>query len=215
MLNAVLTGDVVNSTQLPPLRRQALLARLNALFEEVANSPKPELRIHFEIHRGDGFQGLSPHPEHALRQALLVRSFLRADAGAEVFDARLAIGVGTVQLLTDRVQTSDGEAFQYSGRLLDELKKSAARTAVHTPWAEVNAELSVSLLLLEAVVSKWSSRQAEVVYQKLVGKTETEIAQLFATRQPAINQRAKAAGWHAVDRLVKRYEELILTHRHP
>lgn len=37
----------------------------------------------------------------------------------EIWDARIAIGIGRIKFVADNISTSDGEAFQYSRRAFE------------------------------------------------------------------------------------------------
>lgn len=212
---AVLTGDIVNSSKLKVTERKKLLEELTNLFDNYRTKSKNNLRlkIAFEIYRGDSFQGLLDTPGHALRIALLVRTFLQSKVtiGNRLIasDARIAIGIGSVNSAAATLAESDGEAFRFSGRLLDTLKKQPNQIAVKSRRSTFNDEMNTALVLLEGIISKWTALQAEVVYYKLQGYTEVVIAELLKVKQPAVNQRAKAASWVAVDRLLTRFYDLL------
>ncbi len=215
MRYAVLTGDIVNSTKLKVADRRKLFDALTALFDayKVKSRNNLKLKITFEVYRGDSFQGLLDVPEQGLLMALLIRTFLqsRVLVGNRLItsDARIAIGIGSVSLSAATLAESDGEAFRFSGRLLDTLKKQPNQIAIKSRRLTLDEEINTALVLLEGIISKWTASQAEVVYYKLQGFTEVVIAEILKIKQPAVNQRAKAASWIAVERLLLRYHNLM------
>lgn len=211
----MLTGDIVDSTKLTVGQRKKLIESLTVFFDmfKVKSKNNLQLKIPFELFRGDGFQGLVESPDKALLIALLIRAYLQ---GKVVFpkqaikvDARIAIGIGKISYRADTLAESDGEAFQYAGRLLDGMKKLPNRIALKCSSAAKNDEMEASLQLLEGIMSRWTAAQAEVVYYKLQNHTEVTIAELLKVTQPTVSKHAKAAYWVAVDRLLKRYQTLF------
>lgn len=212
---AVLTGDIINSSKLKVIQRKSLLDALTELLDTYKTKTKNNLKIKaaFEIFRGDSFQIQLDSPEQSLRMALLVRTFLQCKivVGNRQIpaDARIAIGVGTVNAPANTLAESDGEAFRFSGRLLDTLKKQPNQLAFKSRKPTLDAELNTSLVLLESIMNRWTVLQSEVIYYKLQGYTEVVIAEILKIKQPAVNQRAKAASWLAIERLLLRYQDLL------
>lgn len=205
---AVLTGDLVASSKFSGEDRQRMVEVLKGAFRSVGELQQP---AGFEIHRGDSFQGLMEDPSHALAASLLIRSSLRKeqpDSSPENWDARTAIGIGTIEYLPDRISEGNGEAYRRSGPLLDEMK-GGRRLRLHTPWQAVDEELNTQAALLDAVIAKWSSAQAEVVFELLGGRSRKEIGRNLGISQAAVHYRVKGAGWEAIERFLERYRSLI------
>lgn len=209
---AVITGDIIDSTKLNLVERKKLLKNLDVFFNSFASATDNELRlaIPFELFRGDSFQGLLTAPEEALRVCILLRAYLKSHFySGQNLDARIAIGIGTISLRASTLSASDGEAFRHSGRLLDGLKRKSQKIGLHSPWKAVNDEINMGLILLEGIMVKWTSLQADVIYLKLLGFTEVRIAATLNVAQSAVNQRSGAASWGAVETFVKHFRELI------
>jgi hypothetical protein len=208
---AVITGDVVGFSKLGSRQRQALLRLLKKTFSELENIENKDFVRKFEIFRGDSFQGAVENPENSLVYALIIRMALRKyfpESNDKLWDARISIGIGKVDFLTDRVAEADGEAFRNSGRALDTMK-DPARLLITTPWQNVNDELEVLCVLLDVLINKWTFAQSEVVYEKLKHLTQDEIAAKLEISQAAVNLRLKAAGWTGVDKTLSRFRLLV------
>jgi len=213
-LHAVMTGDVVGSTRFDH-KRKALLAALHAAFELVHES-FPELRLcQFEMFRGDSFQGVLSPPEPALRAALMMRASLRCAPALSGFrppaDVRLALGIGatTGWETGQSVSEADGEPFALSGPTLDAMKRGDQLLRVRTVSEEINAELDVECALADALVSRWSVHQAQVVLAQLRGVGRKRMARELDVTVQAVGQRLRLAGVGAVEKLLERYETLI------
>ena len=205
----VLTGDIVGSTKLTHNGRESLMEHLKSFLDKLNNFNNNKLP--FRIFRGDSFQGVSFKPETALSDALLLRSWLiTATPGASdhCWDARLGIGIGTIEFHSEDVLEMDGEAFRNSGLILDRLKTDE-RIGIHTPWNEVNEEMAVHSLVIDTLSLRWSAAQAEVVAGYLQGQTQSKMASDIGISQAAVNYRLKTANWHVIDRILQRYKTLI------
>jgi hypothetical protein len=210
-MKAVLTGDIVDFTKLKQSDSDQLLNVLERSFKRIKGDLS-DSEAAFDLYRGDSFQGILSDPTEALRAVLLIRSMVRAaqpEQSAVSWDIRIAIGLGTVERLSERPTEGDGEAFRRSGPALDKMKLQE-RMALQTPWKTLNEEFKVSLALTDAVVAKWSPGQAEVTAELLLGKSRQLIARELNISQPAVSYRVKGAGWYAVEPLLKRYDDRVL-----
>lgn len=199
---AVITGDVVGFTRMNQKKRDKCLDDLKRCFEVLKEYRRQNsLHRNPEIFRGDSFQLVLTKPEYALEVALQLKTFF-------TFEIKLSVGIGTSSPLKRRAGESDGEAFRLSGRTLDEMKHSLVSTSFKTPSGMLNEELETYCYLLEGITSRWTVVQKDVLFYKLIGYTETEIADVLRISQPTVNAHSKAANWKAVERLIKRFENI-------
>ena len=193
-----------------------VIQALNREFNELEKISEKDSK--FQIYRGDSFQGVVHSPQLALLFALRIKTSINRlhlkdrdsnKAFKREADLRMAIGIGTYDFERDSVLESNGEAFQFSGRTLDEMKKENRKLKIKTPITEVNKEFDTSFFLFDTLSDKWSTASAEVIYYLLKGFKETEIADELGISQSAVNQRKKAAGWDAIEALLERYQSVI------
>ena len=121
-IGAIITGDIVDSTKMLVEERNSMLRMLQSLPELLS----PLTRIDLEIFRGDSFQIRVVNTIDSLKVALAIRAHIRSFKYAEYnrqWDARLSIGLGTVDYENDTLAMSDGEAYRFSGRGLDVIDK--------------------------------------------------------------------------------------------
>jgi len=210
---AVITADLINSSNYSEEFLDEILKNLNAEFERLQQEYS-ENQVDFEIYRGDSFQGIVSEFQDSLLIALRIKSLINKTnpknhtANSPVADAKIAIGIGSFDYKGEAIAESNGQAFQLSGRTLDEMKGDSKKIRLKTPLENLNAEFEASLFLLDAVMEKWSQASAEVVYYLLKGMKETEIAGILKISQSAVNQRKKACGWEAISVLLKRFENI-------
>jgi len=205
---AVLTGDLVGYSRYNPKDRKEVLLHLKDSFKKL---PPDITASKFWVFRGDSFQGILSRPEEALKAALIIRSFLvsRYKGKKSRLDARIAIGIGTVDYLPRRVGEGDGEAFRNSGMELDGMKKSEKNLIIKTPWKELNDELSTECALLDAVIERWTKEQAEAIMYQIMGLTQEEIARILKISQPAVFHRLRTCGSKAVQEFSQRYKDVV------
>jgi len=231
MRKAVITGDIIGSTKLDANNRNWLS---NNLHHKLKKWDK-EFSMKSEIYRGDSYQCLMNSTEKALRVMLLIKTYIKSldssdsdklfsafsgssifgnskneediKKGTWIFDTRLAIGIGEIDKSANKIVISNGPAFQLSGRALDSIKDTKQTIAIATDDNH-QEELQTELILLDAIMSKTTGMQCEVIHQKLLGKTEIEIAKLLNIAQSAVNQRSTGGNWNAIEVLVKRFEKI-------
>lgn len=187
---AVLTGDLIASTQAPDHLAQAMaaLAAATAAFSAFTDLPPRFTRF-----RGDGWQCVVP-AGCALRAALVVAARLRAgDTGLRT---RIAIGIGPADTLGSRdLADAAGTAFTASGRALDHMARGQvwALAGDIAPW-------HVALVALaEWHSARWSREQAEAMAIALCSETATQsqIANGLGITRQAWQARLSGAGYGA------------------
>lgn len=210
---AVITADLIDSSLYSRTLLNKVLKALNAEFKSLQKElAKDDLK--FKIYRGDSFQGATTNLQLALHITLRLKSCLnkiKVTQKEEVsqVDAKFAIGIGNFDFKAATLAESNGQAFQFSGRTLDDMKNDARRVRLKTVIEDVNAEFEASLFLLDTIMEKWSRASAEVVYYLLLGMKETEIAEILSISQSAVNQRKKTCGWEAISVLLNRFETIV------
>jgi hypothetical protein len=225
-MKAVITGDIIQSTRMPAVQRDALVKSI----QQALKIWEKDFHCRSEFFRGDSFQCYLPHPHDALRLMLLLKTYIRSLNPSSAFtltakknrakssaivlstpiiDARMALGIGEAEA-GRRLATSAGVAFELSGHLLDDLKsrKQTLGIATGDDFAE---ELETEAVLLDALLSRASALQCEVLSYKLLGHHETAIAKALRINQSAVNQRSKAGNWNAIEAMVNRYENIYST----
>ncbi|CAL66483.1 terminase gpP N-terminus-related DNA-binding protein [Christiangramia forsetii] len=213
---AVISADLLSSSSYSEKLLEKVISDLNREFDSLEKLSEKDSG--FKIFRGDSFQGIVYNPSKALRVALQLKTainriHLHENDTNRAFkieaDIRIAIGIGSYDFKRDSIMESNGQAFQFSGRTLDDMKKENRKLQLKTPVENINNEFNSSLFLLDTLSDKWSTASAEVIYYLLNGFKETDIASELGISQSAVNQRKKAAGWDAIDSLLHRYESLI------
>lgn len=222
---AVITGDIVKSRKIEQNVRNNVIQSLKQAFVQI-NDTLLGGAGRFEIFRGDSFQGIVPMPEKALLIALIIRAHLRSytplkERLADIktpkplfnaySDARIAIGLGSINEEQGLVAESQGEAFEKSGLLYERLKKDDERLGIITPWENINGEFETECLLADAVLDRWTPSTSRAVYHYLLEtKNQQELANKFNISQPALHKRLVVIGnIKCINLFIGRYEEVI------
>ena len=201
-IQAVLTGDIVNSTKL----KKAVEKKLLSLLYLTLSSYK------FEFYRGDSFQVYVTKPEEALKIALLCRTAaisISKNEEINLSDIRMSIGIGVVKTPVKTLGAAKDEAFVLSGRAFDELEKTATRLSITTGNNLANAGLVVIADYINAIFKMMTGKQAEVIFELLKGQTQQEVAKLLKRSKSTIHQHVISGRWSEVEKLLQQYENII------
>lgn len=207
-IGAIITGDIVDSTTMAAEERNLMLCVLQSLPEMLL----PLTKISLEIFRGDSFQIKVENAVRSLSVALSIRVHIRSFKFADrnhQWDARLAIGIGTLDYDNDTIGMSDGDAYRASGRGLDSIGK--ARLLIETPWNDVNKELCVSTAFADNIVSQWTQSQSRVLFQSLINKnlSHAEIGNLLGISRQMVDKSIRTGKEDLIKMYINRFEELI------
>ncbi len=211
-LVAVLTGDIVGSSQLPPAGRASLVDRLKDLAEATRQAWPDALAADIDVFSGDRWQMLLARPSMALRVAVFVRaSLIGCDDGV---DTRLAIGIGTMSDASfERVSQADGEAFHLSGRTLETMGQAKVKDA---PWMRLRmsaprdeAGWDATAQLIDAIIRNlWTAPRATAVAGAIQGWNQETISEKWPDEitQAGISKHLRAAAWGAVETALDHFE---------
>ncbi len=201
-IHAVLTGDIVNSTQLEAVTEERLLKELGRILQPYA----------FEFFRGDSFQAYLKDPADSLRVALLCRTAAMSMVSNDLqpaSDIRISIGIGTVMAPVKILGSAKGEAFLLSGRSFDEIQQSDARLSIVTENKIANIGLQVIADYINDIFKGMTVKQAEVIHELLSGETQQKVAAELNKSKSTISQIVSSGKWAEIERLMQQYEKLL------
>lgn len=203
MLKGIITADIIGSTSIDADARGELPELINQLTDELQEVSQ----IQVEIFRGDSFQVMVQDVEKTPLVAVLLRAGLRKSelrSKTKILDARMAIGIGKVSYINEKITLSDGEAFILSGREFDKLGKR--KLSILTPSEDVNAELRVETAFLDDVISHWTRQQSECIYNALLTNAKQyQLASDDNTSRQNVGKKLSAAK----ERLVRMYLDRV------
>lgn len=222
---AVISGDIIASTSLTDKGRAFVEKNLQILLDELGL----KYNVYGRIIKGDYIECVIPNPENALRVALVIKTFLKSlsdDLINEIKDKRfkffkihairLAIGYGELSRFDPEKGVIDGEAIYLSGRKINEEGTFAKERIVIKSTLffvseneKLNKETDPLISLVDALLSKATAKQCEVIYLKLMGNNEQSIAAKLNIAQPVVNQHSTSAGWNAIEKAVNYFGEIL------
>ncbi|MGM0374687.1 MAG: hypothetical protein ACQEQQ_09755 [Chloroflexota bacterium] len=211
---AVITGDIVGSSQMEMEERRELPEML-AAFSERLREQFPSVPYPVSIYRGDSWQFLVNDPARSLRIGIYFRTLVRSTIKVKGADTRMGIGIGTVDfLIQEELSRGDGQAFRLSGECLERLEKSS-RVGIAFP-DELSSPLSeavhVILAFMDGMVTGWTAKQSRAISGAIVGYTQEEIAARCFEKeisQQAVAQHLKRADWSTFEKGTRFFERFV------
>lgn len=212
-LYAVITGDIVKSSELDVKARRALFGAMREVGGQLRDwLGETVMPYPLDIFGGDGWQLLLADPARALDAAVFFRAGLMARMGKRrskyKVDTRMVIAIGEVDFIPgNRVSEGEGWAFRESGRAL------ADKKTVHRMRLLVADKYSIqgwkeSVILLDAIL-RWRLTQvrAKVLVGALSGLGQREIGDLMSPRisQPSVARHLKSMDWVTVSECLREF----------
>ena len=203
---AVLTGDIVNFTQLPDKERLKLIGETESLLKSWVNQPNEA-----EIFRGDSFQLIIGDITTAIKKGIQLICWFKkhSDEKNKIYlSSRISVGIGAIAYKGKSVLDSDGEAFHLSGRNFDKMTDHEM-LSIKTANNDINEQIAIILTFANIVINQLTAAQAEVIYMAIDNYTQTRMAEELGIKQGAVNSRLKLANWKTIHDGINYITELI------
>ncbi len=211
---ATISADIVRSTS---LQTEDLIILRNRLRELLDDFEKDYSGFWARIVRGDSIECVVPEYRYALRIAILIKLFVKIQVGD--FDChellqrhgiRFSIGIADISYADKAEDLINGPAIYLSGRNLDEISRRDLYTAIEVESVPKSLSDLVDsyVALLNNLVDSYSTKQAEVVFYKLLGYKEVDISKRLSIYQSAVNMRSTSAQWGLLNTAIKDFEDL-------
>ncbi|HEY8783611.1 MAG TPA: hypothetical protein VIM16_18435 [Mucilaginibacter sp.] len=194
---AVLTGDIVNFTQLNNDSRQLLIEDTEQLIKSWVKEPRDA-----EVFRGDSYQLIFDNIDTALNRSIgLICWFKKHPLNKNdlQLSTRVSIGIGEIAYKGNSVLDSDGEAFHQSGRSFDKMTQDEL-LAITTIDEKINEQIAILLIFINQIINQWTASQAEAVYLKKEGYTQQKMAEELGISQGAANNRLRVAKYSEIEK---------------
>lgn len=206
---AVITGDLVGSTGHPVEKVEKAMQAIRLAAADIGSWQTPPMDTRFTRFRGDGWQMLLTSPQFALRAAVVIQGRLIAMK----LESRMFIGIGTSNRLgTSNLADASGDAFEESGRGLDDIGDMWRLKISGASGAGVNTQDDLIADLLGERMQKWTAAQAEAASLQLASpvkiRTLFDIGRELKISPQAVNYRVRGAGCHQIASVLGRWENL-------
>lgn len=197
---AVLTGDIVQSSNSTPAELAQMMAALERASAEISGWAST-LATGFARRGGDGWQLALDRPRLAFRAALYCQAVIRrmGDGCA----TRIAVADGEGTLPQNDPNQGYGAAFTRSGRALDAMDRYT-----HLVHAAGGAE-AAAYRLAGSLTESWTAAQARAVAEMLPPNTATQAqaATKLGITRTAVQQALAAADYRALMVAVRHMED--------
>lgn len=224
MHNATISADVISYTSLNETEKRKLEESIRTLIDELEEQYKEE-KFFGRLVQGDYIEFAMDLPKPSLRIALILKAFVkslsfdqdkRTKSRLRYFNEhgiRLAIAVAPLETFNPQKGIIDGEAIYLSGRAIKNFSTSNKQKVVikNTMYFcssddKIQNEFDITLSLLDTIFTRFSAKQSEVIYFKLLGLSEKEISSMLHKYQSTISQHSTAAGWLSIEKAVNYFE---------
>lgn len=197
-MKAVITGDIINSRK---VASGLWLEDLKQVLNTYGKEPKD-----WEIYRGDSFQ-LVLTAEKALEAAFIIKATIKQ---YKELDVRMAIGLGEMDYIAEKITESNGSAFINSGECFEDLKKQTL--GIKTPWEDFNSSFNLLFSFVLMVADNWTSTSAEILKKALENPefNQSQLAQALNRKsQSSISASLKRAGYEELKNMIAFYKQQI------
>ena len=230
-LRATISADVISSTTLTRYELATLYKSINETFHLLEEKLAGKNQSFWgRIVKGDTIECVFDSPRYALRSALLLKSAVllvpstwsvirdeeQVQKGFEYFllyGIRLAIGVGEMRTIDKESGIMDGDAIYKSGRKIAEYSTSGKEriTIKNTLYFvsdddSINQALNTCLNFVDVLFRKATIKQIQVLYYKLQGLKDPEIAEFLGLGVSTVNKHSTLIGWNAIAEMLDLYE---------
>lgn len=212
---AAISADIVSSTSLCIEETIALKQRIEDLFSVLENRFPG---FWGRIIKGDYIECLLPSAKDSFRVALIIKSCIKSFPVAEpkkkklfqTYGIRIAVGIGEMRIVNREHGIMDGEAIYLSGRTLNGMgaPNKNGTFIIEPADKQLKPALQTVGMLTDALLNNTTRRQSEVVYYKLLSKSEQEIANILGVKQSGINQHSTSAKWYCIEEALIYFEQL-------
>lgn len=202
-ISAVITADIVNSTQLSKADAKKLMKNLINILQ----------LYKYEFFRGDSFQVYVKSPVEALWLLLQMRTCamkLPSETSMPVADIKASIGIGNVKVPINFLKTATDEGFILSGRTFDRMN-TYQRLAIVSSEKNNTANIGLRVIahFIDYLFQRLTTKQASVVFELLMKRNQTETARRLKKSQATIHKHTQSAGWPEIEKLLMEYQLLI------
>ncbi|MEX2608257.1 MAG: hypothetical protein WD708_13020 [Kiritimatiellia bacterium] len=227
MNQAAISADIISFTALAEGDRERLWNLMETELKELEKAYN-KVVIVSRLVSGDHIEMALRQPQKSLRIALILKSRVKMfetkaqpveESRAKYFDERglrIAIGVGPDLSVSKETGLIDGEPIYMTGRKLQKqstagkekifIKNTLYFCSQHQDW---NEKYELLFSFIDTLISHCSKKQSEVLYYRLLGKQEAEIAKILQKSQSTVSHHAKLSGWHVIEKALNMYEKEI------
>lgn len=211
MLYATISADIVDSTKMTAEDTIRVNKMLTDFLEPMM---KVSVGSWGRVVKGDAFECVLKEPHDLLRVALMLKCYVKTFEPEESnpefskYGIRIAMAVGELRTSDQQLGIIDGDAIYRTGRAMEEKRPNVRGTMTYCNDGQDAEAVKAIVALCDVVINKSTGKQCEVLFNKLCGKDEVEMAAAMGKSRPTVNAHSQKAGWIAIEHAVKYFESL-------
>lgn len=191
---ATISADIVSSTSLSDVEtielKQYIEGQLKMLETLYPN-------FWGRLIKGDYIECVIPNVSDAFRIALIIKNSIKA------------IGIGGMRIVNREQGIMDGEAIYLSGRSITKLGAlNKGALTIEISNENLSQSLRVIAVLTDAILNDATPKQSQVIYYKLLGYKESEIAEKMNIYQSGVNNHSSSAKWYSIEEAINYFEQI-------
>lgn len=192
-------GDIISSKEIRD--RYEAQQKLTIILNQVNKIYANDIAAKFMITLGDEFQGLLDIGKNTINIIQLI------ERGMNPIRIRFGIGVGDIrtEINPDIPLGADGSAYHNARKMIDEIKKSEKKQMESRydmkicidDFSEIADLMNSIFSLCTALRSKWTSRQTEIIYDRMEhGDNQVDAAKRMGITQSSIQKGLAASNYY-------------------
>ncbi len=224
---STISADVISYASLSEEEKRQLEIGIKELLSDLTKKYK-KYSFFGRLVQGDYIECACKSPKHALRIALLLKTYIKTfefgkkeENGNRIkyfneYGIRLAVAIAPLEKIDPIKGIIDGKAIYLSGRAIKNFSTSDKQKIVikNTMFfcsydGKIQEQFDTFFSLLDTIISKCSAKQSEIIYYKLLELSEKEISEKLDKSQSTISQHSTAAGWLSIEKAVIYFENTI------
>ena len=211
---ATISADIVSSTSLSEVETIELKQYIE---EQLKMLETLYPSFWGRLIKGDYIECVVPNVSYALRIALIIKNGIKAfdvekSRGNKLlctYGARISIGIGGMRIVDRDQGIMDGEAIYLSGRSLAKMGPLSKGTlTIEIADKNLSHNLRVIAVLTDAILNDATPKQSQVIYYKLLGYKESEIAEKMKIYQSGVNNHSSSAKWYCIEEALNYFEQI-------
>ncbi len=224
MNGASISADIISYTSLSTEDKRNIEKEVKGLLMILTEKYQNE-SFFGRMVKGDYIECVVKSERFAFRIALIIKLFIKSielvhnsnGRGVKYFKehaVRIATAIAPLSIIDPENGIIDGEAIYMSGRAIKDLSTSDKQKIIikNTMFfcsknQEEQEMFDTIFSLLDNLISRFSAKQSQVIYLKLMGFAEKEIGEKLNKNQSTISQHSTAAGWQSIEKAVNYFEK--------
>ncbi len=213
---ASISADIITSTSLPNEDWSVLVSEIKDLFIRLENRYSG---LWCRLVRGDTIECICDCPNDAFEIALILKCFVKVNSPSKTYTfsktfrrgLKIAIGIGTMNIIDRKLDIMDGDAIYRSGRALNEnsgWSQYAFNLCMQDKIVQEPCQLIFSLINHD--INSATPRQCETLYHRLMLGNEQLVKEEMGITLQGVYKNLSAIGWTNIEKAIHYFRSIKL-----